>query len=201
MKGAAWEAVKDLDPETDLRVRGGFARLLSVLDKNYEWESSSELSKVIDEYLFVDGRLPGETITALLARNRDATRRFTKTIQSHYNEAADAQFQTEMKRWRELRSDYIYELEARRQRNPRRNVSDQRPRVPRDDGADGAENPPLSPGKKVIEIPYHFLKKIPSRTNPTSSTRPPSNLRNRVRLPRSGSSGRACWQDIFSCAG
>ena len=145
LKGAAWEAVKDLDPETDLRVRGGFARLLSVLDENYEWESSSELSKVIDEYLFMDGRLPGESITALLARNRGAMRRFTKIIQSHYNEAADSQFQAEMKRWRELRSDYIYELEEWRQRNPRRNVPDQRPREPRDGGAAGTENPPAEP--------------------------------------------------------
>ena len=142
LKGAAWEAVKDLDPETDLRVRGGFARLLSVLDENYEWESSSELSRVIDEYLFMDGRLPGETITALLARNRGAMRRFTKVIQSHCDEAADAQFQTEMKRWRELRSDYIYELEEWRQRNPRRNVPVPRLRLPWDDGADGEENPP-----------------------------------------------------------
>ena len=145
LKGAAWEAVKDLDPETDLRVRSGFARLLSVLDENYEWESSSELSKVIDEYFFMDGRLPGESITALLARNRSAMRRFTKIIQSHYNEAADVQFQSEMKRWRELRSDYIYELEEWRQRNPRQNVFDQRLREPRDDGADGAVTPPAEP--------------------------------------------------------
>ena len=87
LQGEAWETVKDIDPET-LRAENGFHTLIGILDEAFQWEPVSHLQLTIDEHLFMEGREMGESITALLARNRAAMKRFTSLIQKYYDEQA-----------------------------------------------------------------------------------------------------------------
>eukprot|EP00972_Heterocapsa_arctica_P021872 3218102-Heterocapsa_arctica.AAC.1 len=75
LTGAAWEAVKHIDPET-LRNAQGIASLFALLDKEYQWQPISRLAKDLDDYLGLAPRRNGEGITSLIARNRAAMRRF-----------------------------------------------------------------------------------------------------------------------------
>ena len=50
LTGAAWEAVKHIDPES-LRNTDGVNILFGLLDKEYQWQPISRLAKDLDDYL------------------------------------------------------------------------------------------------------------------------------------------------------
>ena len=92
--GAAAEACDHLDAEAVRQLgEAGLESVLDALDKLYQWQPESVLFKALEEYLYLAARKQGESITALLARYRNALAEFLRVIQQHMQQEAEKRYQ------------------------------------------------------------------------------------------------------------